>query len=101
VARFGKRVAWVGVVMIHDDGSTFAVEMDGNSQHITWEMTQEVEVRDVPFGRATQDSWREFEPGVKTIEIHVRGVGGEWTAGYSAAPQPRSALAETPQAIEP
>lgn len=97
MSKVHNPVAWVGVVAVHDDGSTYAIELDGRRQRITWEIAQEVEVQEDPFATGP---FRRFEPGTRTIDIHVRGVGGNWAAGFRAARVPHQAIAESLKVIE-
>lgn len=70
-----KRVAWVGVVMVHDDGSTYAVELDGTRQRIRWEVKTEFEYASDLTG----------PPLEQAVEVRVIGVGRPWAAGERSA----------------
>jgi hypothetical protein len=92
VAKFNNPVAWVGVVMVHDDGSTYAVELDGKRQRITWEINREFE-----FDENWESGWVEREPtGWSTVDIHIQGYGKDWRDGHRAAHRPAAINAGTP-----
>jgi len=96
VARlWGRRVQWVGVVVVHDDGSTYAVELDGRHQLITYEFTTERE-----FAQRADGAFVEHEfTGMETVDIHIRGNGTRWEGGHWAAPRTRDSIDPSTLAI--
>lgn len=73
---WGPTVTWAGVVVMHDDGSQYAVEFDGRSQRITWELTIEQEFDETLGSKLGFSPWREYErTDRRTYDIHIRAIG--------------------------
>lgn len=89
-------VAWAGVVIVHEDGTTWAVQFDGSRQQITYELEETLSFsscRTNPLGPVDIE-------GV-AIDVRLRGCGDTWVGGAAAAPGRRRSIGEAPLAIEP
>jgi hypothetical protein len=95
---FPNPVVWAGVIVRHEDGTVHAVELDGRTYRIDYEMGWEAEIVEAaPYG------WVEAVPtGYETVTVKLSGFGRPWHEGaeHAKPADPTRAIGEGPKEIE-
>lgn len=90
-------VVWAGVIVRHEDGTVYAVELDGQRYRVVdYEMTLEEEIGHAdPYGCGGA-----VPTGCGTVTVRLSGYGKPWREGASHAQPPVQAIAEAPRRLE-